>query len=365
MTSPTHTSWNIRPYDCFFNPTRRSDQVYPYLYKNQLFLVKGIIEKDPVIAKLFGKAFTYKDFEWPIGMEKLPETECRKVAKAYSNDYVWLGSRLQKQIREFFGETNSSQPMKIESPPTSSLLVRSKQLSEKKSSVLKRKTTSKRSLNSKINKKLHIDPRCDLIFNENINTLEVTKLYCGSLTDLELHYVVEHFPNLKVLRLCHCSELTDDGLIYLQKLSILEYLDLCFSFKHRLLSTPTITDKGLSALANLPLRYLDLDRCYDVTDKTIELFKKCPLEYLCINHCQITDKGLSLLVAFFPHLRTLTMSTCNNISNNGLASLKKLLLLDDLELHWCRNLSDPLRKYFRNRPEVEGFYQELDKVLAK
>lgn len=258
-----------------------------------------------------------------------------------------------QKVREQF-EKNVGQKTKVASTLP-------KQISQKKVSLLQTASTFKSSLSSEINKKLFIDKNHTKTIDKTTNTLETTMLKCScNLEDNELKYIADHFPNLTHLDLCHCSNLTDIGLSYLQNLSSLQHLDLCFSFDPSSYS-PNITNEGLSYLAKLPLRYLDLDCFYDITDETIALFKECPLEYLCINECKISDAGLSYL-SHFQSMKTLTMHSCKNITDEGLDSLRKLPLLENLDLHWCEKLSNPLQKYFRDKAEIQQFFFALDEA---
>lgn len=226
-----------------------------------------------------------------------------------------------------------------------------KQVSEKKVASSKIEPSCKRSLNSEINKKLFVDVDCTDTVNETTNTLQTSMLKCCTkLTDSELKYVVDHFPNLIHLDLSHCSRLTDKGLMHLQKLRFLQHLDLSFCFDWSA-STPNITDKGLSCLANLPLQYLDLDRFENITDKTIDFLKKCPLEFLCINKCRITGKGLSCL-SNIPSFKILEINYCKTIRDNDLSVLKQLSQLKELGLCGCEKLSISLRQHFTSRDEI-------------
>lgn len=233
---------------------------------------------------------------------------------------------------------------------------------ERKQSECEIKFVQTRSLNSKINEKLFIDKKYEKTIDKESNTLEIISLYCSHTLDSELKYIADHFPNLKQLVLDHCDDLTDEGLMHVQKLHCLERLDLFFNC---LSSPPKITDKGFSYLANLPLRYLDLDDFSNITNKTIAIFKNCPLEYLCIRNCEITDIGISYLLNF-PKLKELSMEGSKNVTNKGLLILKQLPFLEDLALYGCEKLSNSLQRHFKTKDNVDvysikDFFSILDK----
>lgn len=72
---------------------------------------------------------------------------------------------------------------------------------------------------------------------------------------------------------------------------------------------------------------LSLYGCEDITDATlIHLTQHCrQLEQVDFGGCSITDMGLSILSLNFPHLKTIVLRKCANISDAGLLHLSRNL----------------------------------------
>src|SRR4029079_15082283 len=61
----------------------------------------------------------------------------------------------------------------------------------------------------------------------------------------------------------------------------------------------SLTDAGVKALQNLPLKRIDLRR-NGITDASLQMFSRMPLYYLNVRDTQVTNKGLQQLRKAIP-----------------------------------------------------------------
>lgn len=82
------------------------DGIIPFIcegWKNKpLFIIDGSLEARPFLPIISGKAYTYEDFPWPKGVEKLSEKKCRDLAERINKNYrnLWVTSEVSKQFEE-------------------------------------------------------------------------------------------------------------------------------------------------------------------------------------------------------------------------------------------------------------------------
>jgi len=119
------------------------------------------------------------------------------------------------------------------------------------------------------------------------------------------------------------SKIEDAGIVHLQGLHQLSYLDLC---------NRPITDGGLRSLGkSVTLQELYLDHT-KITDEGFSLVKELPnLEVIAVSGTKVTSAGLSHVKAL-KNLRVLNLSKCA-ITDDGLAHLKKMSTLGVLALN--------------------------------
>jgi len=172
---------------------------------------------------------------------------------------------------------------------------------------------------------------------QNIHNLD---LQGAVINDAQLQEIIRKCPNLKILNLHNCRNITNTGLLHLKGLR-LERLDLSWCdqisdagllhlqglpLEHlNLSSCHKITDAGLVHLQEFPLNYLDLSDCYQRTDAGLVHLQKLPLKYLHLGHChKITDAGLLNLQGL--PLECLHLNSCAKITDAGLLHLQGLPL---------------------------------------
>ena len=248
-------------------------------------------------------------------------------------------------------------------------------------------------------RKLNLD-QCDLITDEGLTSLEdlinIEELslgWCRLISDDGLD-ILANQPNrsqvLRTLRLARCS-ITDDGLEHLEKLEILEHLDLngCVNIGSAELGE---TLGKLIHLTSLDVSYCpgilrsswqgkinalkSLELCYaGVQDNHLSRLRSLPnLEELNLDSCIISDWGIAHLIdnevmpnlttldladtdisnaamekiAQFENMRHLSLFYCN-ITNRGLRHLASMKKLEVLNLD-SRDIGDDGLKYLRNLP---------------
>ena len=210
--------------------------------------------------------------------------------------------------------------------------------------------------------------------------------FSKSLTDDILAQVVQAFPNVTTLNLGNCKNITDKGLKHLDVLKKLISLNLqgcekitdeglkyLGSFESRtfleslsLQGCKLITDKGLKQLDGelTGLISLNLQECDKITGKGFVYLDSFPklaslnlsntlfgqqeedwenlknLEYLSsldLSYTQITNKGLEHLKTFKSRtsLKSLNLTRCRQITDEGLKSVGSLENLASLNLQKC------------------------------
>ena len=211
-----------------------------------------------------------------------------------------------------------------------------------------------------------------------------TKAMCHSfVSDNDLFYLTK-LPQLQILDLSDCHELTDDVLSCLAGLTQLKVLNLCecnqladVTVKELKSAMPVLeikcdyhipddvarrlglskdkttakrsyglTKGDLTFFAKLPqLHTLDLS-CYDelsdeLTDsEMVHLAGLTQLQKLDLFDClQFTDAGLVYIAGLF-QLKELSLSGCRQLTDAGLVHLAGLTQLKTLNLRGCRQLTD-------------------------
>ncbi|EAA14603.5 AGAP010289-PA, partial [Anopheles gambiae str. PEST] len=137
---------------------------------------------------------------------------------------------------------------------------------------------------------------------------------CYNITDMAIgHAFAADFPNLKVLNLSLCKQVTDSSLGRItQHLKNIEVLELG--------GCSNITNTGLSK---------------ETADGTPAL------EYLGLQDCQrLSDEALRHIAQGLTSLRSINLSFCVSVTDSGLKHLARMSRLEELNLRACDNISD-------------------------
>lgn len=169
---------------------------------------------------------------------------------------------------------------------------------------------------------------------------------CYNITDhyLALAFQTE-YPNLRVLDLSLCKQITDQGLgkiaQYLKNLDVLELGGCC-----------NITNTGMLLIAwgLRNLRRLNLRSCWSISDNGIghlagcskdTAFGKLDLEYLGLQDLpNLSDDALKHISTGLTTLKSINLSFCVSVTDSGLKHLAKMPHLEELNLGSCDNISD-------------------------
>eukprot|EP01097_Dermamoeba_algensis_P007838 TRINITY_DN5037_c0_g1_i1.p1 TRINITY_DN5037_c0_g1~~TRINITY_DN5037_c0_g1_i1.p1 ORF type:complete len:461 (-),score=33.94 TRINITY_DN5037_c0_g1_i1:153-1490(-) len=193
-------------------------------------------------------------------------------------------------------------------------------------------------------------------------TLLNLSLTCDIVND-ELRHLVSKESNLRVLSLCRCTKIDNEGLEYLARsvyMGSLTKLDLshcaiadkgimalCEADHLRELNlwNTKVTDKGLEALceALFELECLILKECHHITDWGIEHVSRNMhwLRALDLMGCDITDASLQALSKGCPFLQWIELTKCASISDLGVRHLSdRCHYLQHLCLSFCENITD-------------------------
>jgi hypothetical protein len=134
---------------------------------------------------------------------------------------------------------------------------------------------------------------------------------CLQLSDTALQGILTHLGYLVRLNLCMCESITDKGI---EQMSI----HSPFIQELNVYGCRRITDKGIESITNLHMmEELNLGGC-----------------------CLISDAGITRLAASLPRLRGLNLFQCNQLSNDGLLTLRSLRSMRVLSLAMCSGVTD-------------------------
>ncbi|MCE5318196.1 MAG: hypothetical protein LLG04_12655 [Parachlamydia sp.] len=138
-------------------------------------------------------------------------------------------------------------------------------------------------------------------------------LRCSQLNDLKN---LAHLPQLKSLDLSHCSQLREEALQDLLHLKI----------RHLYLwNWGQLTDHGLKLIGQMDsLTKLDISYCPQITDDgLIELASLTDLQNISLSHnFRITDNGIKHFMDRHPHLKSIDLHGCFQISQETREKLK-------------------------------------------
>ena len=161
--------------------------------------------------------------------------------------------------------------------------------------------------------------------------VELDFAYQHKLTDVALCAIAKHLPKLELLNLSYAgagdNEISDGGVIALAQ--------KCTALKTLLLCGIPVTDAALLAVAeHCPeLQVLTVDDCEDISDTgVIALVQRCAaLKSLDLENTCVTDDAVSAAAKNCPYLEALYLGTCEgsdfrrNVTDNALRTIAKYL----------------------------------------
>jgi len=114
------------------------------------------------------------------------------------------------------------------------------------------------------------------------------------------------------------------------------------SVQFKLIAWHEVTDEGVQEVCSLlpALKSLDLSCCREVTNEGVRAVSTVPaLKSLSLYYCdEITNEGV-LALSSLPALTHLDLSACTNVTNEGVLALSSLPALTYLDLCDCFNVT--------------------------
>ncbi|KAN0041707.1 hypothetical protein ACTFIV_004253 [Dictyostelium citrinum] len=111
---------------------------------------------------------------------------------------------------------------------------------------------------------------------------------------------------------------------------------------------------GLARLTDISIQYisgykhlqeLDLSFCTGVSNEFVKHLSKIPLVSLNLfNVTSVNDNTLQLIATSYPNLKRLLIGGCGNITEQGIKSLLKCTLLQELDVSHCKKLTNSALK---------------------
>jgi hypothetical protein len=182
----------------------------------------------------------------------------------------------------------------------------------------------------------------------NLTSLNVWNI--NSLDDQGLYYITR-CNKIKILKISSASAVTDTGISYLRELIYLENLDL--------IELNNISENSFVHLSHLSalLTQLNLSRCNQLTNNGLMYISKLiHLNSLNISQCEaVSDEGLMNSIAL---LTNLTSLQCNNIHNLTQQSIEyvltRLTALRYLDIRYCKQLQSLTIQSKNSKCEVDN-----------
>lgn len=162
-----------------------------------------------------------------------------------------------------------------------------------------------------------------------------------SLSDSNLLWLTDRCRHLTVIDLSECFGVTDHGVIGLvQKNPHISRVNVaCTDIGDELLVT-------LASTCSTTLSYLNV-ALTNVTDQgVVALWKCCNLKSLNVRCCDVSDRGLYILVQFCRKLRNLCVAHCQHVTDWVIPHLAGLKQLRKLDLHGCLLITDTTLSHF-------------------
>lgn len=198
--------------------------------------------------------------------------------------------------------------------------------------------------------------------NYNVESLiKIRQLLIGDYEYLKDSPKVQGIPLKNLVQWVHYQKvpLFTLGIRVLEELDVvlskLHYVDLTgcvkglipylFASLNRVsyLASDILIDAHFEYLVNFQhLKGLNLARCHKITDKTIGMIAKCTrLTHLTLSECgRITDEGVRNLLPLRQTLKSLDLSGCFKITDNGISLIGMFSELTYLNLKGCSQVTD-------------------------
>ncbi|XP_056596470.1 dynein regulatory complex subunit 6 [Triplophysa dalaica] len=159
---------------------------------------------------------------------------------------------------------------------------------------------------------------------------------CSRVTDLSLKKISQRCDSLIHLSVCFCDNLSDNGF---------EFLDKCASLIALDITGCKIHDQGLAALGSIhSLRKLTAIECAFITDNGIKVFcRQCRhLELLDVSHCvSLSDRAMKALSFFCKTIATVRIAGCFKMTDTAVKYLTRAgHFLRELDVSGCSLLTD-------------------------
>ncbi|XP_074864992.1 uncharacterized protein LOC142020746 isoform X2 [Carettochelys insculpta] len=196
---------------------------------------------------------------------------------------------------------------------------------------------------------------------------------CCSISRASVWAISTHLPQLTVLRLAWCKEVTDGGLLgteeagespsdaswsetegrpraSLQALRQLQELDLT--------ACSNLTDASVAKVIRFPaLRRLSLSLLPELTDASLgAVARACPsLEQLSLSHCRkLTDQGFMEASSSLHRLQHLVVSGCSQLTSQTLTAIGRACgQLKSLDVSMCQGISMADVELFQARSSLQ------------
>jgi Leucine-rich repeat (LRR) protein len=191
----------------------------------------------------------------------------------------------------------------------------------------------------------------ELEYVRGLSQLEILSLDLSSVTDKGLA-CLNNFKQLRELSLIQCYGITDEGLIHLKGLNNLEKLNLNLSL--------SITDAGLEKLKDLSqLRELELYST-SITDSGMKYLRDLKkLQWLMLSNTQVGDHGLKQLQCL-TNLKTLWIGMSDKavITDDGIKYLDAFPQLQSLSIY-CTESAVPHFACLKNLRYLELYGEQI------
>jgi len=188
----------------------------------------------------------------------------------------------------------------------------------------------------------------------NLQHLDLTR--CMNIGDKTLEKLAIYCPNIKVLSLNACEEVTDAGLLHLvrSKKTVCRNLRRLSLSKCRRVTDASIADMARQAGENL--KSLVLENCHLISDITVlSLAQHCPnLEVLDLSSCErIGDDAVKNLMLGCRKLQSVSFEELTNLTEEGICALTLACRLKTLRLGYCKGLTnDCLESIAASCPDI-------------
>ncbi|KAK4833719.1 hypothetical protein QYF36_009963 [Acer negundo] len=165
--------------------------------------------------------------------------------------------------------------------------------------------------------------------HRELRKLDIT--CCRKITDVSIAHITNSCTTLTSLRMESCTLVPREAFVLIgQRCPFLEELDL---------TDNEIDDEGLKSISRCPnLAVLKLGICLNITDEGLtHVGMGCPklVELDLYRSVEITDPGISAIASGCPDLEMVNIAYCKDITDSSLMSLSKCSRLNTFESRGC------------------------------